>query len=126
MSGLSANPIRGSRHPKENRMSPKKLTARNFQAEVLGSDQPVLVDFWAGWCGPCVAMAPSLDALASQFEGRATIGKVEIDENPEVAETYGIRSIPTLVVFKNGAEVKRFVGVTSAGELGQALEGVQS
>ena len=107
-------------------MSPKKLTARNFQAEVLGSDQPVLVDFWAGWCGPCVAMAPSLDALASQFEGRATIGKVEIDENPEVAETYGIRSIPTLVVFKNGAEVKRFVGVTSAGELGQALEGVQS
>jgi len=107
-------------------MTPKTLTTENFQAEVLGSDQPVLVDFWAGWCGPCRAMAPSLDALAERFEGRATIGKVEIDEHPDVAETYGIRSIPTLVVFQKGEEVKRFVGVTSATELSQALEGVQS
>jgi thioredoxin 1 len=104
----------------------KTLTAENFQREVLASKQPVLVDFWAGWCAPCRAIAPTLDALSERFEGRATIAKLEIDENPEVAETYGIRSIPTLVVFKNGAEVKRFVGVTSAGELGQALEGVQS
>jgi thioredoxin 1 len=100
----------------------KQLTTENFPAEVLAADQPVLVDFWAGWCGPCRAMAPTLDALAERFEGRATIGKVEIDENPDVAEAHGIRSIPTLVVFQNGQEVKRFVGVTSANELSQALE----
>ena len=107
-------------------MSPKQLTTDNFQAEVLEADQPVLVDFWANWCGPCHAIAPTLEALADRFDGRATVGKVEIDENPDVAETYGIRSIPTLVVFQNGQEVKRFVGVTSATELSQALEGVQS
>jgi len=101
----------------------KTLTSENFPTEVLAADRPVLVDFWAGWCGPCRAMAPTLDALAERFEGRATIGKVEIDENPEVSEAHGIRSVPTLVVFQNGQEVKRFVGVTSANELGQALEG---
>ena len=107
-------------------MTPKTLTADNFQVEVLDSAEPVLVDFWAEWCGPCRAIAPTLDELAGRFEGRATVGKVEIDENPDVAETYGIRSIPTLLVFQNGEEVRRFVGGASAGELSQALEGVRS
>jgi thioredoxin 1 len=107
-------------------MTPKQLTAESFQTEVLDSVQPVLVDFWANWCGPCHAIAPALEALADRFEGQATIGKVEIEENPDIAEAYGIRSVPTLVVFKNGEEVQRFVGVTSPGELSQALEGARS
>ena len=107
-------------------MTPKQLTAESFQTEVLASDQPVLVDFWANWCGPCHAIAPTLEALAERFEGQATIAKVEIDEQPQIAETYDIRSVPTLVVFKDGVEVKRFVGATSAGELSQALEGARS
>ena len=76
------------------------LTDANFQAEVLDSDKPVLVDFWATWCGPCRIIAPVIEELAADFEGKAVVGKVDVDHNPQVAMNFGIRSIPTLIIFK--------------------------
>ncbi|MGB1376150.1 MAG: thioredoxin, partial [Rhodothermales bacterium] len=86
------------------------LTDANFQAEVLDSDKPVLVDFWATWCGPCRIIAPVIEELAADFEGKAIIGKVDVDHNPQVAMNFGIRSIPTLLFFKNGQVVDQLVG----------------
>jgi thioredoxin 1 len=86
------------------------LTDDNFNAEVLNSDIPVLVDFWATWCGPCIAIAPTIEALSTEYEGRVKVGKVDVDENQGVAAQYGIRSIPTLMVFKNGEVVDQIIG----------------
>ena len=100
----------------------KEFTDSNFQTEVLKSDTPVLVDFWAPWCGPCRQIAPMIEELASENSGSITIGKVNIDESPEAAQTYGVSSIPTLMVFKNGQVAQRFVGVQPKARLQAALD----
>jgi len=86
------------------------VTADDFEKEVLQSDIPVLVDFWAAWCGPCRAVAPAVDAVASEYAGRAKVLKVNVDEEPEIAGRYGVQSIPTLAIFKEGKLVDQIVG----------------
>jgi thioredoxin 1 len=98
------------------------LTKDNFAAEVLQSTQPVLVDFWAEWCGPCKMIAPVLEELAGEFAGRARIGKVNIDHDQELATQYGIRAIPTLLFFKGGQVAEQVVGAKSKKELKASLE----
>jgi thioredoxin 1 len=94
-------------------MADMKFTDANFDAEVLKADKPVLVDFWAVWCGPCQMQGPIVEEVAKLMDGKAKVGKVNVDENPKTAGTYGIMSIPTLIVFKGGKPVKQFVGVQS-------------
>ena len=86
------------------------LTDANFDQEVLQSDRPVLVDFWAAWCGPCRAIAPTVEELATEYGGKLKVVKVDVDENPEVSVRYGVQSIPTLLVFKGGDVVERLIG----------------
>ena len=86
------------------------LTTENFEAEVLSVKQTVLVDFWATWCGPCRMIAPVIEEIAAEFEGKAVVGKVDVDEEPGLAQRYGIMSIPTLIVFKGGKVVEQAVG----------------
>lgn len=87
-----------------------EFTDGNFNEEVLQSDKPVLVDFWAAWCGPCVAIAPMIDELANEVSDTAKVGKVDVDSNPGVAAKYGVRAIPTLLIFKDGEVVEQMVG----------------
>lgn len=87
------------------------FTDSNFDDEVLKSDQPVLVDFWAPWCGPCQMMGPIVDEVAEEMKGKAKVGKLDVDENPTKASEYGIMSIPSLKIFKGGKVVKEFAGV---------------
>ena len=94
----------------------------SWEREVLSSKEPVLVDFWAEWCAPCRMMAPLIDELAKEFEGRATVGKLNIDENARVSNRYEIRGIPTVIVFKNGEIKEQIVGVTSKENLAALLE----
>jgi len=91
----------------------KVFTDQNFEEEVLNSQIPVLVDFWAPWCGPCQMMGPIIEELAEELEGKVVVGKINVDENPQMAQKYGIMSIPTLLIFKNGQVVEQFVGVQS-------------
>jgi len=86
------------------------LTDENFKKEVLEANLPVLVDFWAPWCGPCQTAGPVIEELAKEYEGKIKVGKLNVDENPKLSEKYGILSIPTVIIFKNGEEVKRQVG----------------
>ena len=99
-----------------------KVTDATFQKDVLGSDTPVVVDFWAEWCGPCRMIAPHLDAIATELGGKVTIAKVNIDENPEIASQVGIRSIPTLMIYKGGKHVNTQVGAGSRGDLQKWIE----
>ncbi len=99
-----------------------ELGDNNFSAEVLESTTPVLVDFWAPWCGPCRQIAPLIDQLAEEYSGKVKVGKVNIDDNPGVTNEYGIQSIPTLMVFRNGAVAERFVGMPPRSKLTQALD----
>jgi thioredoxin 1 len=99
-----------------------KVTDATFQTDVLGSDTPVVVDFWAEWCGPCRMIAPHLDAIATEMGGKVKIAKVNIDENPEIASQVGIRSIPTLMIYKGGKHVNTKVGAGSRGDLQKWIE----
>ena len=100
---------------------PVEITDSNFE-DVIKSDQPVLVDFWAEWCGPCKMIAPVIEELANDYEGKAVVGKVDVDSNPEVAGKYGIRSIPTLLVFRDGEIVDKQVGAVNKSVLSQKLD----
>ena len=91
-------------------MSEITITSANFESEVLQSDMPVLVDFWASWCGPCKMLAPTISEIASEYEGKVKVGKVNIDDDTAIAIKYGIVSIPTVVLFKNGEVADKSVG----------------
>ena len=98
-----------------------EITDSNFE-EVIKSDQPVLVDFWAEWCGPCKMIGPIVEELAGEYEGKATIGKVDVDANQDVPAKFGIRSIPTLLIFKGGEVVDKVVGAVPKSVLSDKLE----
>ena len=98
------------------------FTTENFETEVLGSDVPVLVDFWATWCMPCRMLAPVIEEIASENEGKIKVGKVNVDENPDLARKYRVRSIPTVLVFKNGELTATSVGVDSKENILKLLE----
>jgi len=100
------------------------LTDASFQKEVLQSAVPVLVDFWAEWCGPCKMLGPVLDELAGEYVGRVKVGKVNIDEHQKVASDYGIRAIPTLLLFKDGEVAEQIVGLRSKRDLKASLDKV--
>ena len=100
------------------------LTSQNFAQEVLQSPSPVLVDFWAEWCGPCKMIAPLLDELADEYIGKVKIGKVNIDEHPSLAAQFGIRAIPTLLLIKNGEVAEQMVGAKSKRDLKTSLDRV--
>lgn len=100
----------------------KNVSDTSFTEDVLQSDQPVLVDYWAAWCGPCKAIAPILDEIAEQYAGRVTIAKLNVDENPETAAKFGIRGIPTLMLFKDGQPAETKVGALSKSQLQEFLE----
>lgn len=98
-----------------------KLTKANFEELVLRADKPVLVDFWAPWCMPCRMLAPTIEEMAEEAQGRAYVGKINVDEEGELAMKYGVRSIPTLIIFRNGQEVERMVGVQDKEDIETAL-----
>jgi thioredoxin 1 len=98
------------------------LSSAQFEQEVLGSDVPVLIDFWAEWCGPCKAIGPSIEQLSAEYAGRAKVYKVDVDSNGDIAMKYGIMSIPALVVFKGGKEVDRMVGAAPKAQIAALLD----
>lgn len=101
---------------------PLAVTDNNFDQEVLKSDKPVLVDFWAEWCGPCRMIAPAVEELADEYSGKAKITKLDVDNNPQVSIKYNIRSIPSLLIFKNGQVVDQIVGAVPKSHLKKQLE----
>ncbi|NOZ38196.1 MAG: thioredoxin TrxA [Gammaproteobacteria bacterium] len=103
-------------------MSTVNVTADTFESEVLNSENPVLVDFWAEWCGPCKMIAPILEQVASEYTGKLTIAKLDLDENQAVAMKYNVRSIPTLMLFKNGTVEAQHVGMLSKEQLKSLLD----
>ena len=102
-------------------MKPLHFTDSNFGAEVISSDQPVIVDFWATWCGPCKAIAPIIEDLAKEYSGKVKVGKLDIDENQETAIKFGVRSIPTVLFFKQGKLVDSIIGAVSKSHFVQKI-----
>ncbi|HEX9652671.1 MAG TPA: thioredoxin [bacterium] len=101
---------------------PITFTDNNFESEVLSSEKPVLVDFWAEWCGPCKMIAPFIEELAGEYEGKIKIGKLDVDSNSRVSSQYGIRSIPSLLIFKHGQVVEHIVGAVPKNQIKSKLE----
>lgn len=100
-----------------------KVDTSNFEKDVLNSVEPVVVDFWAEWCGPCKMIAPSLDEIAKELEGKVKVAKINIDENPELATQFGVRSIPTLLMFKSGEVTSNMVGAAPKSRLSDWIKG---
>lgn len=100
----------------------KEVNDESFEKEVLGAEKPVLVDYWAEWCAPCRMMMPTIEAVAEQYEGKVSVVKVNVDENPSTAQRYGIKGIPTLILFNGGREAERIVGATSRESLSRLLD----
>jgi len=98
------------------------VSDNSFEQDVLRSDSPVLVDFWAAWCAPCRMLAPTVEAVAEKYTGNARVVKLNVDENPSVSQRYGIKGIPTLILFKNGKEEERVVGATSKEAISRMIE----
>lgn len=99
-----------------------ELSDASFEDEVINSDVPVLVDFWAPWCGPCRAVAPIVEEISEAYDGKVKVGKVNVDENPSTTMKFGIRSIPTLLVFKGGEAVEQIIGAVPKGEIEKAVD----
>jgi thioredoxin 1 len=102
-------------------MKPATFTDDNFEQEVIKSDKPVLIDFWAVWCGPCKIIAPIVEELAKEYEGKAKIGKLDVDENQQTSIKYGVRSIPTLLIFKDGKVKDTIIGAVPKVQIVQKL-----
>ena len=102
-------------------MKPITLTDDNFEKEVINSDKPVLIDFWAVWCGPCKIIAPVVEELAAEYEGKVKVGKLDVDENQQASIKYGVRSIPTLLIFKNGKVKDTIIGAVPKSQIVQKL-----
>jgi thioredoxin 1 len=100
----------------------KEITDSNFETDVLGSDKPVLVDFWAEWCGPCRMIAPTVEAIAEEYKEKAGVYKMNVDENMNVPQQFGIRGIPTLILFKSGQEQERIVGAVTRDAIARVME----
>ena len=104
-------------------MAELKITRENFENEVMKSNIPVLIDFWAPWCGPCQMMGPIIEQLAEEYEGKAKVGKVNVDEEGELSQAFGVMSIPTIVLIKDGKVVKQAVGARPKAEVEAMLQG---
>jgi thioredoxin 1 len=102
----------------------QEVTDQSFDQDVLKSEVPVLVDFWAEWCGPCKMLAPTVEKVANEYEGKAKFVKLNIDDNNQVAQQYGIKGIPTLILFKNGSEADRTVGLTTKDNISRMIDRV--
>ena len=100
----------------------KETSDGTFQTDVLKSDRPVLVDFWAAWCAPCRMLAPTVEAVAEKYASNATVVKLNVDDNPSVSQRFGIKGIPTLILFKNGREEERVVGATSEAAISRMID----
>lgn len=105
-------------------MKPITITDDNFETEVLKSENPVLIDFWAAWCGPCRIIAPIVEELVDEYSGKAKIGKLDVDDNQQTAIKYGVRSIPTLLIFKGGELKETIIGAVPKGQIVQKLNSV--